>query len=197
MRLLPSLALICLGIAGVNHGELTRLQADDHFDIFRYGTGALLAIGAVACWTWYPLRNADWLRNHPGRSPRIWATAQGLATLPLAIMGYGLVWIVSAQGVNDFEMPLGPTPLQFIGLMFTLGLFASWGGTMCWNQAALRLPSVIAGQLIVFETIAALAYVFLLRGNVPDTVSLAGIILMMIGVLIASQIKPEKTVSAG
>jgi drug/metabolite transporter (DMT)-like permease len=94
-------------------------------------------------------------------------------------------------------MPVGPTPLKFMGLMFTLGLFASWGGTICWNQAALRLPSVIAGQLIVFETIAALVYVFLLRGNIPDPVSLSGIVLMMIGVLIASQIKPEKTVSSG
>jgi drug/metabolite transporter (DMT)-like permease len=195
--LLPSLALICLGIAGVNHSELRNFELDDRFDLTGYATGALLAVGAAACWTWYPLRNADWLRNHPGRSPRIWATAQGLATLPLAITGYGLVWIISAQGITDFPMPLGPTPLKFAGLMFTLGLFASWGGTMCWNQAALRLPSVIAGQLIVFETIAALAYVYLLRGTVPDQVSLCGIILMMIGVLIASQIKPEKAVLSG
>ena len=54
---------------------------------------ALLAIGAVACWTWYPIRNADWLRAHPDRSPRTWATAQGLATLPLAAVGYAGFWL--------------------------------------------------------------------------------------------------------
>ena len=53
----------------------------------------MLALGAVACWTWYPLRNADWLRAHPDRNPRTWATAQGVATLPLATLGYALLWL--------------------------------------------------------------------------------------------------------
>ena len=39
--------------------------------------GGLLAAGAVACWTWYPIRNAEWLRAHPDRSPRGWAAAGG------------------------------------------------------------------------------------------------------------------------
>ena len=39
--------------------------------------GIAPAVGAVLCWTWYPLRNARWLREHPGRSPAVWATAQG------------------------------------------------------------------------------------------------------------------------
>ncbi|HWI12507.1 MAG TPA: DMT family transporter, partial [Burkholderiaceae bacterium] len=91
-RLLPSLALIALGIAIVNHVELERLRADPHADLARYALGGLLAGGAVACWTWYPIRNAEWLRAHPDRSPRGWATAQGIATLPLALAGYALTW---------------------------------------------------------------------------------------------------------
>ncbi len=61
-RLAPSLLLIGTGIALVNHAELARLQADPQADTARYAIGALLAVGALACWTWYPLRNADWLR---------------------------------------------------------------------------------------------------------------------------------------
>ena len=40
--------------------------------------GLALAVGAVLCWTWYPLRNARWLREHraaarpSGPPPRGW-----------------------------------------------------------------------------------------------------------------------------
>jgi len=50
--------------------------------------GFVLAVVAVLCWTWYPLRNARWLREHPDRSPAVWATAQGLVTLPVALIAY-------------------------------------------------------------------------------------------------------------
>ena len=96
LRLLPSLVLIAAGIACVNQVELQRLRADPAVDSSRYALGALLAVGAVACWTWYPIRNADWLRSHPDRSPRAWATAQGVATLPLALLGYAMFWAWTA-----------------------------------------------------------------------------------------------------
>ena len=79
-RLLPSLLLIGAGIALVNHVELEQLKSDPSADLARYALGGVLAVGAVVCWTWYPIRNAEWLRAHPGRSPRGWATAQGLRT---------------------------------------------------------------------------------------------------------------------
>ncbi len=116
-RLAPSLALIALGIACVNQVELQALRQDADADLSRYAIGALLALVAVACWTWYPLRNADWLRNHPGRSPRTWATAQGVATLPLALAGYGVLWAGMAAAGSPFDMPLGPRPDVFLGLI--------------------------------------------------------------------------------
>ena len=93
LRLLPSLLLIAAGIGCVNQVEIAALRADPQADVARYAVGALLTVGAVACWTWYPIRNADWLRAHADRSPRAWATAQGLATLPLAALGYALFWL--------------------------------------------------------------------------------------------------------
>ncbi|MDP3223784.1 MAG: DMT family transporter, partial [Rubrivivax sp.] len=77
-RMLPSLLLIVGGIACVNQAELQHLQLAGDVDVARYAWGALLAVGAVLCWTWYPIRNADWLRAHTDRSPTAWATAQGL-----------------------------------------------------------------------------------------------------------------------
>jgi drug/metabolite transporter (DMT)-like permease len=67
--------------------------------------------------------------------------------------------------------------------MLAIGLLASWLGTLLWNAAASRLPTTLAGQLIVFETLAALAYAFALRGAWPEPATLLGIGLLVAGVL--------------
>ena len=191
-QLLPALGLILLGIACVNHVEWTALVQNPHADTARYMAGALLAAGAVVCWTWYPLKNADWLRGHPDRNPRVWATAQGLVTLPLALLGYALFWLWLSTTGDDLPMPLGPRPLAFVGLMMAIGLFASWLGTLCWNAASQRLPTALAGQLIVFETLAALTYTFVLRGQWPEPLTLTGIALLVVGVIAGVRVKPQK-----
>jgi len=193
MQLMPSLLVIAAGIACVNQSELSALSRQADAEQTRYASGALLAIGALACWTWYPLRNADWLRHHPNRNPRAWATAQGLATLPLALAGYAAYWFWQAAASNDgaFAMPFGPRPLAFVGQMVVIGLFSSWVGTLCWNQASKRLPTSVAGQLIVFETLAALTYAFLWHGHGPAPLVLLGIGLLIAGVLWAVNIKPS------
>ena len=199
-KLLPSLVLIGTGIALVNRVELRHLQADPNADLTRYALGGLLAIGAVACWTWYPIRNAEWLRAHPDRSPRGWATAQGLMTLPLALLGYASTWLwslwvdngVSAPGGDTFPMPFGPRALEFVGLMFVIGLFSSWLGTLCWNEASQRLPPTLSGQLIVFETLAALSYAFVLRKEWPQVETLVGVALLITGVVWAVRTQPAE-----
>jgi drug/metabolite transporter (DMT)-like permease len=196
-RLAPPLLLIAAGIACVNQVELARMRADPAADAGRYAVGALLALGAVACWTWYPMRNADWLRAHPGRSPRSWATAQGLTTLPLALAGYALFWAWEAARGSSFALPFGPTPAAFVGLMFAIGLFASWLGTLCWNEASQRLPPPLAGPLIVFETLSALAYAFLLRGEAPPAATLAGVLLLVAGVVWALRVRPDPLAAEG
>ena len=190
-RLLPSLALIAAGIGCVNQVELDHLRADPLADPARYAVGALLALGAVACWTWDPIRNADWLRAHPDRSPRAWATAQGVATLPLALLGFSLFWAWTALSPSALPMPLGPRPAVYLGLMFAIGLFASWLGTLCWNEASQRLPTALVGQLIVFETLSALAYALLLRGAWPPLLTGIGVVLLIAGVSWALRIRPE------
>lgn len=194
-RLAWPLGLMLAGIALVNHVEMGAVQAQDDASLARYALGALLAVGAVACWTWYPLRNADWLRDHPGRSPRAWATAQGLATLPLALLGYALLWGWMGLSGAAFEMPLGPDPFLFVALMVSVGLLASWLGTLCWNESSQRLPTALAGQLIVFETLAALLYAYLWRGEWPSGLTWLGIAALVAGVLWAVRIKPVPVVA--
>ncbi len=181
-RLLPSLALIAAGIALVNQVELDRQAAHSAVEPTRYAIGALLAVGALVCWTWYPIRNSEWLRAHPDRGARAWATAQGVATLPLAAIAYLGVAAWYGRAGSTVAMPLGPRPLAFVSAMVTIGLLASWLGTLAWNGASKRLPTALAGQLIVFETLAALAYAYLLRSSWPPLPALAGIALLIAGV---------------
>jgi drug/metabolite transporter (DMT)-like permease len=197
-RLAPSLLLIAAGIGFVNQAELARMQALGDVDLARYGLGVLLAVCAVACWTWYPIRNADWLRTHADRSPSAWATAQGLVTLPMAAAGYALLWIGDAAfGGGALQMPFGPRAWEFIGLMLAIGLFASWLGTLCWNEASQRLPPLLVGQLIVFETLAALSYAWVLRGRWPDAFTLAGATLLVGGVVWAVRAAAQRPPTPG
>ena len=189
LKLAPPLALILSGIACVNHVEWQALQQNTQADTSRYILGALLAVGAVVCWTWYPLKNADWMRGNPERSSRVWATAQGIATLPLALLGYAAFWLWTSATQSPLPMPLGPRPVEFVSLMVAIGLLASWLGTLCWNAASQRLPTALAGQLIVFETLAALSYAFLLRGQWPEPLTLLGIALLVTGVIGGVRIK--------
>jgi drug/metabolite transporter (DMT)-like permease len=181
-RLAPSLLIIFIGLMLVNASELARL--DGRRSPADYALGCFIALGAVAAWTWYPIMNARHIRKHAHIRSSTWATAQGLATLPLALIGfagYG-IYVRLAGGVYAF--PLGARPGPFVGLMLTLGLCASWLGTLLWNRASQRLPTSLAGQLIVFETLSALLYAFLLRDAAPSMQVMAGILLLCIGVML-------------
>lgn len=179
-RLWPALLAIAAGIACVNQAELAALSRPEGDGPEQLALGAVLAVGALVCWTWYPLRNGDWLRAHPHRSARVWATAQGLATLPLAIAGYA-GWLAWTAGSADFA-PLGPRPAAFVALAAATGLLSSWVAMLCWNAASRRVAPALLGQLIVFETLAALLYAFLLRGAWPPALTLVGAGLLVAGV---------------
>jgi drug/metabolite transporter (DMT)-like permease len=180
-RLAVSLIIIFAGLLLVNTSELAHL--DGKRSLNDYALGCLIALGALAAWTWYPIMNARHLKRHPQLRSSTWATAQGLATLPLALIGFAGYGVYAGIS-GSYDFPLGPRPLPFIGLMLTLGLCASWLGTVLWNKSSQRLPTSLAGQLIVFETLAALLYAFIWRGAMPGTLVIAGIVLLCIGVML-------------
>lgn len=193
-KLMPALLAIGGGLVCVNIAEL-RGQGGGG-DMARYLSGIALALLAVACWTWYPLRNARWLRTHPQHKPGTWATAQGIVTLPLALVMYGLVCAQLAWQRPDFALPFGPQPQHFLPLMLLIGLLCSWLGTLCWNAASQRLPTVLMGPLIVFETLSGLLWTFIWRQSWPPLLTAAGILLLIVGVLWAMRIKPEPVVTS-
>lgn len=188
-RLAPALLAIFAGLACVNIAELRGQEGE--WDLTRYLSGIALAVLAVACWTWYPLRNARWLRTHPQHKPSTWATAQGIVTLPLALVMYALVSAQLAWQQQNFTLPFGPQPQRFLPLMLMIGLLCSWLGTLCWNAASQRLPTVFMGPLIVFETLSGLLWTFIWRQSWPPLLTLSGIFCLILGVIWAMRIKPE------
>ncbi|MFN3986625.1 MAG: EamA family transporter [Rhodocyclaceae bacterium] len=111
-------------------------------------------------------------------------------TLPLALLtgfAYAL-WQAASAAPTRFDWPFGPQPGLFVALMMVTGLAASWLGTLLWNKASRLLPAALLGQLIVFETMAALAYAFLWYGRPPGTHELVGIVLLIAGVLLGVRV---------
>lgn len=183
-RLALPLAVILAGLAAVQLGPVNAEERGAASE-WGYIGGLLLAVAAVACWTWYPIRNSRWLRARPAGLSRAWATAQGLTTLPLAL-ATGLLyagWQALSGDDGSYVWPLGPRPLLFVSLMLLTGLAASWLGTMLWNKASHSLPAALVGQLIVFETLAALLYAFVWYQRLPNPYEFVGIALLVGGVL--------------
>ena len=189
-RLSPALVLIGIGLLCVNISELNQGLPD--FSGWRYGSGIALALVSVVCWAWYALRNARWLRENPDKHPMMWATAQALVTLPVSLVGYIAACLWLNGQTPDFALPFGPRPGVFIGLMIAIAVLCSWVGALCWNVASQKLPTVILGPLIVFETLAGLLYTFILREEFPPLLTVSGIALLMVGVVIAVRAKPQK-----
>ena len=189
-RLSPALVLIGIGLLCVNISELNQGLPD--FSGWRYGSGIALALISVVCWAWYALRNARWLRENPDKHPMMWATAQALVTLPVSLLGYIAACLWLNGQTPDFALPFGPRPAVFIGLMIAIAVLCSWVGALCWNVASQKLPTVILGPLIVFETLAGLLYTFILRQEFPPLLTVSGITLLMVGVVIAVRAKPQK-----
>lgn len=187
-RLLPSLGIIALGLFCVHHHEFTQIQQSSTApqSLRHYVLGCSLAIIATLAWTWYPIKNSRYLRDHPHINSAAWASAQGISTLPLTLIGFiGYAWFfkTTQNGAALEAFALGPRPALFITLMLLLGLCASWLGTLLWNRASQRLPTPLLAQLIVFETLAALLYAFIFRGQMPQLQVALGIALLIIGVL--------------
>jgi drug/metabolite transporter (DMT)-like permease len=185
------LILIAAGVALVQVSELRAHGAGLNLTGSQWW-GIGLAVGAVACWTWYPIRNARWLKAKPHHQSATWATAQGLVTLPLASLMLLAGWVLAQTGwlpgLATYAWPLGSDPLKFVGLMLAIGLLASWLGTLLWNRASKLLPTALGGQLIVFETLAALLYAYALRGAWPDLTAVLGMVLLVLGVLMGVRV---------
>ena len=180
-RLAWPLLVVALGIACIN------------VDIFRHDGGAggaslahklagvLCAVGALACWTWYALDNARFLKRHAHVSSVEWAMLYGLASGVIAL-AVGAVALALQQAGGGDAAPARDWPRYWL-VCLLLALGASVIGNYLWNLASRRVPVTLSGQLILSETLFALLYGFVYAQRLPRPLEWAAMLLLTAGVL--------------
>jgi drug/metabolite transporter (DMT)-like permease len=184
-RLVLPLALILPGVVAIN---LAGVDPDAGPGAPAGGgrlLGLLCVLGTVGLWTFYGVANARFLRANPSVSGTAWSTVVGVACLVLVVPAAALVALLD-PGAGGFGRLLHPGArlAWFVTVSAFLGVVVSWGGTLLWNGASARLPTSLAGQLVVSEILAGLSYVFVADARLPSFLELAGIVVVVSGVVI-------------
>lgn len=183
--LAPAITLILLGLVLLNGHALTR--TGDDVAATRTLWGLLAALGALVLWTWYGIRNAQYMKSRLHVDANAWSVAIGIATaglslaaLPLILAAHAVVPAVNLAVFADRGLLLG----LIAGSLF-LGIVVSWLATVMWNRVARVLPVAMAGQLVVFETLSSLIYAFVADQRWPTFIELASAALILTGVVLA------------
>lgn len=176
-KLFPSVLLVLCGIILINSSKLQ--HADMVYDNI---LGLLSGFIALALWTWYGVANARFLKEHPQISSKDWSTITGLATLILLPFFLIFEFIFSYPfSISHLFMDDENSRYFWLGSI-ALGFLCSWGATVFWNKASNSLPTTLAGQLIVGETIFGLIYGYMFEHRFPYYFELIGIIIIISGV---------------
>jgi len=172
-RLGPPLLLIGIGLVLINQ------------DLFTHGAGAqdglktlagiACAVVALASWTHYAVANARYLRRVPHLSNQDWSLLTGLATGAIALVLSPLILIGNLH--HDLD-----AWLWFALVNAVLAIAASVVGNGLWNAASRFLPLTLSGQMIIFETLFALAYGFMLEQRLPRLLEVLAIVALVAGV---------------
>jgi drug/metabolite transporter (DMT)-like permease len=180
--LVPGIALTALGLVLMMSPGLSPfpsgggpgwgLSADPHF-----WRGVLWSCASLACWTAFALLNSAWLKRHPEVQVTDWANWLGLATGAGAV----LLWTVAGSPLS--AMRAQPQAPLFLALALATGAGSAWLATILWNVASRRLSASLCGQLIVSETLFALAYSFAWDGRWPTAWQAAAVVLFTLGIL--------------
>jgi drug/metabolite transporter (DMT)-like permease len=142
-----------------------------------YWRGVLLAVGSLACWTAFAILNSAWLKRHPEVNATEWANWLGLAT------GLGALVLWGTAGSDAATLVAQPDRGMFLVLAIATGFGSAWLATILWNVASQRLPASLCGQLIVSETLFALAYSFAWDGRWPTLAQAVACVLFTLGIL--------------
>ncbi len=182
--LAPAITLILLGLVLLNGHALTR--TGDDAAATRTLWGLLAALGALVLWTWYGIRNAQYMKARLHVDANAWSVAIGIATaglslaaLPLILAAHALLPAVNLAVFADRGLLLG----LIAGSLF-LGIVVSWLATVMWNRVARVLPIAMAGQLVVFETLSSLIYAFAADQRWPTFIEIASAALILTGVVL-------------
>ncbi|RDK08774.1 DMT family transporter [Cupriavidus lacunae] len=142
--------------------------------------GVCCAAGALVCWTLYAVDNARYLQRNPHYSGNEWSALYGLSTGAVSAVLAVIGWLLAGDTLSAADNGRDWQWFWIVNAAVALG--ASLIGNNLWNIASRRLPLTLSGQMIVFETLFALAYGFVFDHRWPRPLEIAAIVLLIAGV---------------
>jgi len=186
-RLMWPLLVVAAGIACINI-DLFGGSAGAHAaasgaavrPVWQKLAGVGCAVGALISWTLYAVDNARYLQRNPQYSGNEWSALYGLSTGLVSVVLGGIGWLLAGDLLT--APGSGRDWHWFWMVNAGVALGASLIGNNLWNIASRVLPLTLSGQMIVFETLFALAYGFVFDHRWPRPLEIAAIVLLMVGV---------------
>lgn len=181
---------LTMAVAGAVCIYLDAPASTGHGDRRTHLVGLLFAFGALISWTIFAVENARFLRAHPQISSRSWSLLSGVATgvVSLAVLVPPLLWSPALLTTSSTTTTLTGTDWwRFAAINAGVALGASVVGNGFWNAASRRLPLTLSGQMIVFETLFALAYGFAVEGRGPHALEVLAAALLIGGVVLSAR----------
>ncbi len=174
LLILPSL-LILIGLIMINAPHITVTNS-----LSEYALGLFFCLIALSSWTFYVVLNSRFLKDNPQIRSDDWATIQGVATLfwvAVCVLASGMfLWDnIDMQKYVTWNHEL----MTFLIGCATLGLLCSWVGATLWNKASVYLSVSLAGQLMIFETIFGVIFVYILNQQLPSVMESTGNVLLL------------------
>ena len=181
-RLLGPMLMVCAGVVLINAHELMTAGSGER-PVWRVLGGVLAAFAALVIWSHYAIRNATYLQS--GRfTPLEWSSMSGVAVGIWSV----LLWPIALWWQTRSGHSVSAERWQMFWVVnLAVSILASLLGNWMWNAATRLLPISLSGQMIVFETLFALAYSFIYLQRGPTWQELAAALLMMGGVVWAVQ----------
>lgn len=174
LLILPSL-FIFFGLVLINVPHIALSDS-----IFEFGLGLIFSILSLASWSFYVVLNSQFLKTHSFVRSQDWATMQGVTTL-IWVICFGLACSIYFWEDLDIQkyFSWNQESMSFIAGCAVLGLLCSWVGATLWNKASVHLPVSLAGQLMIFETIFGILFVYLLNQQIPTLMEAIGVVLLL------------------
>lgn len=167
---LSGLGILVLGVIVLQSPQIFGGNIDVSFP----GLACLAA--AVLLWTWFALKNTEFLQKHPDLSRAHLVSLMGIFSA-LALF----CAMPFAGGLPDF----GENGAKFIVWTAIIGLGGTWAANWFWNKCCSLCPPAITGPLVVTETIFGLLYTFIYQQRYPETHEIVAILLFFYGMMLA------------
>lgn len=173
-RLLPSL-LLC--VAGAVCIGWQALFVPSPRPLASGVTGLVCAVGAVAAWTAYAVGNSRWLARLEDISADDWNLLTGVVT------GVQTLVLIPVALLVDREPHSAVAWAGFGVVSACLAFLASIVGNGLWNRMSRLLPLTLVGQMILFETLFALAYGLAWERRLPTLLEGLAFVLVVLSVM--------------